>query len=106
MNYPTVSADQTNNQFVSIVRTDTCLTLVHFYPAYVDASNYGVGVFMNGCGFSLSQTITVATDFAHGESKNAGSPRQKLWWKTGWKAAQSGKPNGKPFIVPPPLRAH
>lgn len=66
----------------------------YFYPAYVHASNYGVGVFMNGCGFSLDDTIRIANSFAHGESRNAGDPQQKEWWTQGWEAAHIGAYNG------------
>lgn len=65
-----------------------------FYPAYTDASNYGVGVYMNGAGFSLNQTITIGNLFAGTMSSNAGSARQQQWWRNGWNAAQSGSPNG------------
>jgi hypothetical protein len=61
------------------------------YPAYVNASNYGVGVFMYGAGFSLAQTIEIGTIYAWVNSSYAGSPDQAIWWANGWIAAQSGQ---------------
>jgi hypothetical protein len=63
-----------------------------FYTAYIHASNFGVGVYMNGAGYSLDGTITIASDFAGKSSSNAGDPNQKKWWTYGWNGAQSGNP--------------
>ena len=62
-----------------------------FYSAYTHASNYAVGVYMNGAGFSLNSTLTVAGVAADLGSKNAGSPALRQWQTLGWKAAQAQK---------------
>ena len=64
-----------------------------FISAYTNASNFGVGVYMNGAGFSLDQTMAIANSFAYTMSKNAGSKKMKGWWINGWNAANSGKLN-------------
>jgi hypothetical protein len=66
-----------------------------FYPAYANASNYAVGVYMNGADFSLDQTHNYAWIFAHTFSSNAGSPAQTQWQTNGWKAAEAYHLNGK-----------
>ncbi len=70
-----------------------------FYPAYTDASNYGVGVYMNGAGYSLSWTNEIGAAFwelfSSGNLQNKG-----YWWDQGWNAANSGNPNG-PTPTPP-----
>jgi hypothetical protein len=75
-----------------------------FYPAYTDASNYAVGVYMNGAGYSFGQTTAIAGGFANLFSSNAGSARQQQWWANGFNAAQSGRPNGISFRYRPELR--
>lgn len=68
----------------------------YYYYAYVHASNYAVGVFMNGVGWGLDDTISWATDFAHKNSNNPGDlAEQKKWWTSGWNAAKAGTPNGQ-----------
>jgi len=61
-----------------------------FYPAYTDASNFGVGVYMNGAGYSLSETVEIGDTFALFKSSNAGATAQSQLWTNGWYAAQSG----------------
>jgi hypothetical protein len=65
-----------------------------FYDAYIDASNYAVGVYLNGAGQSLQNSLRIAATAAKLMSSNAGSPRQALWTCHGWQAANAGKPNG------------
>jgi hypothetical protein len=65
-----------------------------FTGAYTDASNYAVGVYMQGAGYSLSQTVAIAQLFGHSMSSNVGDPRQRQFWEAGWKAANAGLPSG------------
>ena len=47
----------------------------YFFHKYEDASNYAVGVYMRGAGFSLTWTIILAKAFAHAtRSSNANDP--------------------------------
>jgi hypothetical protein len=63
-----------------------------FYSAYTDASNYAVGVYMNGAGASLSETLNSARiEALITRSENAGSPRQREWQTRGWQAAEAQK---------------
>ena len=64
-----------------------------FYPAYTDASNYAVGVYMNGAGYSLDMTLFIAGTFASLFCRMLCTPPQRQWWTNGWNAAQSGTPN-------------
>jgi RHS repeat-associated protein len=61
-----------------------------FIPEYTNASNFAVGVFMRGAGFTLNQTMGIASTFANLKSSNAGSPLQRVWWINGWNAANTG----------------
>jgi hypothetical protein len=61
-----------------------------FYSAYTDASNYAVGVYMAGAGYSYDATIAIAGFFANLHSSNAGSERQRTWWTRGWNDATNG----------------
>jgi len=58
-----------------------------FIGAYSNASNFAVGLYMNGAGYSLSQTLEIAGGFAHLFSSNAGDPNQAKWQTNGWNAA-------------------
>jgi hypothetical protein len=60
-----------------------------FYSEYTDASNYAVGVYMAGAGYSYEATIAIGSTFASQYSSNAGSERQKTWWTRGWNDATS-----------------
>jgi len=60
-----------------------------FYKDYTDASNYAVGVYMSGAGYSLPGTVVIASRFAKLMSSNAGDPRQKEMWTKGWNDAQN-----------------
>jgi hypothetical protein len=63
-----------------------------FYSAYTDASNYAAGVYMNGAGASLSETLNSAKiEALITRSENAGSPRQREWQTQGWQAAEAQK---------------
>jgi hypothetical protein len=61
-----------------------------FYSAYTDGSNYAVGAYMAGAGFSYSETMAIAGFFARFESSNAGSEKQRTWWTKGWNDAKNG----------------
>jgi hypothetical protein len=60
-----------------------------FIAPYTNASNFAVGVYMNGAGFSLPQTILLGNPFAATMSSNSASSMVK-WWTNGWNAANSG----------------
>lgn len=55
-----------------------------------NASNYAVGIGLNGYGLSRQGAIDYANSFASLFSRNAGSPAQAAWWGRGWDAAASG----------------
>ncbi|MFZ0932087.1 MAG: hypothetical protein WAN11_26040 [Syntrophobacteraceae bacterium] len=57
---------------------------------YTNASNFAVGVYMRGAGFSLQWTKFIAGLFALTMSSNAGDPNQSVWWTNGWYAADLG----------------
>lgn len=59
-----------------------------FDGRYTNASNYGVGVFMEGAGFSRRVTVNIASTFAKIYSSNAGSPAQIQFWQQGWNDAR------------------
>lgn len=59
-------------------------TTGHFYPAYTNASNYAVGVFMAGAGHSLTGTEFLAESYALLHSSNFGSVRTTKWIARGW----------------------
>jgi hypothetical protein len=62
-----------------------------FYPAYTNASNYAVGVFMAGAGFSMAATVNFAKFYAFVGSSNYGSRQQIQWIKNGWTDATFGR---------------
>jgi RHS repeat-associated protein len=61
-----------------------------FISDYTNASNYGVGVYMNGAGFSLAELIALGEAYALLNSSNAGSDAQLNMWIAGWEAANTG----------------
>jgi hypothetical protein len=68
-----------------------------FEGAYTDAANYGVGVLMNGVGYSWDMTNLIGNSYALLYSKPKFSPRRTQWWKRGYDDAASGR------IAQPPL---
>lgn len=64
-----------------------------FYPAYTDASNYAVGVYMNGAGYPVDDMRIAGETYAAMHSKQV-SPNAEAMWIRGWNAAQAGHPNG------------
>jgi RHS repeat-associated protein len=65
-----------------------------FTGAYTNASNFAVGVYMHGAGYSLFYTVAIADGFAHVRSSNADEPSQANFWIEGWKAAEAGTLGG------------
>ncbi len=61
-----------------------------FTGAYTAASNYAVGVYMQGAGYDLFTTVAISDAFAHTMSSNADAPAQSAMWVEGWKAAAAG----------------
>ena len=59
----------------------------NFIHSYTDASNYAVGVYLAGAGYSLNATYMIANTFAFSMLSNAGSKAQSEWWGRGWKDA-------------------
>jgi hypothetical protein len=62
----------------------------NFYSAYTNASNYGVGVYMAGAGYSYDATIALCTFVANRISSNSGANSQSIWWTKGWNDATNG----------------
>jgi hypothetical protein len=60
-------------------------------PAYANASNYAVGVYMAGAGYSLRQTLNIARTYAFFNSSNYGSKEQEDWTTAGWSDATAGR---------------
>lgn len=61
------------------------------YPAYANASNYAVGVYMAGAGFPLFYTLRMAETYALFHSSNYGGRGQRAWTIKGWKDAEAGR---------------
>lgn len=61
------------------------------YPAYAHASNYAVGVYMAGAGYSLWWTLHLAETYALFHSSNYGDKEQKEWTTRGWQDATAGR---------------
>lgn len=58
-----------------------------FNRKYVDASNFGVGVYMNGAGYSISQMDYYATAYAK-LTHDTNIANDLSEWKNGWYWAQ------------------
>jgi len=71
-----------------------------FIPAYTDAANFGVGVYMYNAGFSWTQTMAIGEAYAMRHSSNAGSPEQMKWWQYGYAAAMHNKYNIPQICLP------
>lgn len=61
-----------------------------YYKLYVNASNFAVGVYMRGAGFSLWETKILGELYAYTHSSGAGDKNQAAWWTRGWEAADKG----------------
>ena len=64
----------------------------NFYYAYMNASNYAVGVYMAGAGYSLLGTLSIGTGYGMTHSANWDSDflSHIVWWTKGWTDATSG----------------
>ena len=60
-------------------------------PAYANASNYAVGVYMAGAGYSLGLARGMAETYALFNSSNYGDKNQTAWLEQGWRDANSGR---------------
>jgi len=58
-----------------------------FYSAYTDASNYAVGVYAAGAGYSYNATMAIGRFVANLISSNARANTQSSWWSRGWSDA-------------------
>ncbi|ACK51172.1 hypothetical protein Msil_2238 [Methylocella silvestris BL2] len=63
-----------------------------YYVAYKHASNYAVGVYMAGAGFSREETINISENFSYYYSSNYEKDRfeRKYWTSRGWNDAHFG----------------
>ncbi len=68
----------------------------NFYLAYVHASNYAVGVYMNGAGIPLWATDVIGKTYGLLKSDNTAHNDWVTWWANGWNAANSGRLPAKP----------
>jgi hypothetical protein len=62
-----------------------------FYSQYTNASNYGVGVLMNGAGYSWTQTAMIAGGYASLYSQQGWTSELTTWWRNGYTAASAGQ---------------
>jgi len=71
----------------------------YFYPEYVKASNFAVGVFMAGAGFTWPETDYIASTFAGATSDQEKAKqiieKDRPTWQAGWNYGQSLKASGK-----------
>jgi hypothetical protein len=59
-----------------------------FYSKYIDASNYAVGLYMYGAGYSESEMVSVAGAYSLRHSTNPMSD-QLPFWQMGWRDASA-----------------
>ncbi|MBS0457222.1 MAG: RHS repeat protein [Proteobacteria bacterium] len=76
-----------------------------FWSEWTNASNFAVGVYMYGAGYSMWEMDTLVGTIAFGISSNAGNSSQVTWWNNGWIAASLGKlgpvENGQAMCMAP-----
>jgi RHS repeat-associated protein len=58
----------------------------NFYRAYVDASNFAVGVYMEAAGFTYQELSTIGTLFHFGTLSSGDLANQQAWWQIGFAA--------------------
>jgi RHS repeat-associated protein len=58
-----------------------------FIPAYTTASNYAVGVLMNGIGYSWAQTLVIGSVYAEMYSQHGVTNQQIYMWHSGFEDA-------------------
>jgi hypothetical protein len=63
----------------------------YFFDQYVNASNYAVGVYMKGAGFSLNRTLAYAKIFAHATQASNADAGPSIWCVRGWNDADRGE---------------
>jgi hypothetical protein len=62
----------------------------NFYTAYIDASNYAVGVYMAGAGYGYTTMLVYGAIYAMTHSSNWESESHIVWWTKGWNDATNG----------------
>jgi hypothetical protein len=62
-----------------------------FNRNYTNASNFAVGDFMNGAGFSWPATVVLGDIYALTHDQGRIPPGDKPWWQAGYDAAAGGK---------------
>jgi hypothetical protein len=62
----------------------------NFYSTYTPASNFAVGVFMKGAGYSWPEVLAVGSAYGLWKSQDV-KDAQIQWWKKGYDAASNGK---------------
>jgi hypothetical protein len=62
-----------------------------FISAYKSASNYNVGVYMQGAGYSPDDMNFIGGLYASLFASNAGDPSLPYWWGIGYQSAQTGQ---------------
>lgn len=62
-----------------------------FNKNYQNASNFAVGAYMNGAGYSWPETEAISSLYAIGHGRPDIIPGDKPWWQAGYEAAKSGK---------------
>jgi len=78
-----------------------------FYSAYTPASNFNVGVYMNGAGYSIPSMLALGVGYSLRHSSNPVAPDQLRYWLKGWITAEEGKyPTGRPVSSLPTNAAH
>jgi hypothetical protein len=60
-------------------------------PAYANARNYAVGVYLAGAGYPLWAASKMAETYALFNSNNYGSKNQADWLEQGWRDATAGR---------------
>ena len=66
-------------------------TNLTFYREYINASNYAVGVYMAGAGYSREEALKISGFWASWFSSNYNDrERQKGWIEAGWEDATNG----------------
>ena len=71
---------------VTAIRAGYSLRIWKLRPHWA-RSNYAVGVYMAGAGYSYDATIAICTTVANLISSNADANTQAPWWTRGWNDA-------------------
>lgn len=62
-----------------------------FLHSYTNASNYGVGVLMNGAGYSWPETLAIGTGYGLLNSKPRFDLNRVVWWQRGYDDARNSR---------------